>query len=170
MPRQNSRSLNSLRKLRQGRGIRVFWPYELVQQTYRPWRLRKVEIPKEGGSRQLSIPTIRDRVVQGALKRILEPIFEADFQPGSSGYRPNKSAHEAGERVARAILEGKTYVIDLDLQAYFDAIQHHQVLAKVALRVNDAKVLHLLKLLLRGAGKQGVAQGSGLSPRISNLY
>jgi RNA-directed DNA polymerase len=143
---------------------------ELVQQTYRPWRLRKVEIPKAGGSRQLSISTIRDRVVQGALKLILEPIFEADFQPGSYGYRPNKSAHEAGERVARAILEGKTYVIDLDLQAYFDSIRHHQVLAKVARRVNDAKVLHLLKLLLRVAGKRGVAQGSVLSPLISNLY
>jgi RNA-directed DNA polymerase len=143
---------------------------ELVPQTYRPWRLRKVEIPKEGGSRQLSIPTSRDRVVPGALKLILEPIFEADFQPGSYGYRPNKSAHEAGERGARAILEGKTYVIDLDLKAYFDSIRHHQGLAKVARRVNDAKVLHLRKLLLRVAGKRGVAQGSVLSPLLSNLY
>jgi RNA-directed DNA polymerase len=88
-------------------GVEAFLSHlqqELVQQTYRPMRLRKVEIPKEGGSRQLSIPTIRDRVGQGALKLILEPIFEADFQPGSYGYRPNKSAHEAVERLARAIL------------------------------------------------------------------
>ncbi len=143
---------------------------ELVQQTYRPERLRNVEIPKEGGSRQISIATIRDRVVQGALKLILEPIFEADFQPGSYGYRPNKSAHEAVERVAKAILEGKTEVIDLALRSYFDTIRHHQVLAKVAKRVDDAKVMHLLKLLLKVAGKQGVAQGSVLSPLISNLY
>jgi RNA-directed DNA polymerase len=70
--------------------------------------------------RQLSIPTIRDRVVQGALKLILEPIFEADFQPGSFGYRPKKSAHTAIQRVSKAILEGKTYVIDFDLRSYFD--------------------------------------------------
>jgi len=86
---------------------------ELVQRTYRPQRARKVEIPKGGGKmRQLSIPSIRDRVVQGALKLILEPIFEADFQAGSFGYRPKKSAHAAIQRVSKAILGGKTYVID----------------------------------------------------------
>ena len=106
---------------------------ELVEQTYRPERLRKVEIPKDGGKvRQLSIPSIRDRVVQGALKLILEPIFEADFQPGSFGYRPKKTAHTAIQRVSTAILEGKTYVIDLDLRSYFDTIRHHIVLEKVA--------------------------------------
>jgi RNA-directed DNA polymerase len=143
---------------------------ELVQRTYRPLCLRKVGIPKEGGTRHLRIPAIRDRVVQGALKLILEPIFEADFQPGSYGYRPKKSAHEAVQRVAEAILEGKTYAIDLDLKAYFEHIQHHQVLAKVARRVSDAEVLHLLKLLLKAAGKQGVPQGAVHSPLISNLY
>ena len=143
---------------------------ELVQRTYRPMRLRKVGIPKEGGTRSLAIPAIRDRVVQGALKLILEPIFEADFQPGSYGYRPKKSAHEAVQRVAEAILEGKTYVIDLDLTAYFETIQHYQVLAKVARRVNDAEVMHVLKLLLTSAGKQGVPQGAVPSPLISNLY
>jgi RNA-directed DNA polymerase len=82
---------------------------ELVQQTYRPMRMRKKEIPKDGGSkvRVLSIPAIRDRVVQGALKLILEPIFEADFQPGSYGYRPKRTAHEAVNRVAQAIVEEK---------------------------------------------------------------
>jgi RNA-directed DNA polymerase len=95
---------------------------ELVQRCYRPQRPRKVGIPKEGGKiRQLSIPSIRDRVVQGALKLILEPIFEADFQPGSYGYRPKKSAHAAVRRVSEAILQGKTYVIDLDLKSYFGA-------------------------------------------------
>jgi RNA-directed DNA polymerase len=144
---------------------------ELVERTYRPVRLRKVAIPKEGGgSRGLSIPTIRDRVVQGALKLILEPIFDADFQPGSFGYRPKKSAQEAIRRVSEAILTGKTYVINLDLRSYFDTVRHPIVLEKVADRVNDDKVLHLLKLILKASGKQGVPQGGVISPLLSNLY
>ena len=144
---------------------------ELVQQTYRPQRARKVEIPKGGGKmRQLSIPSIRDRVVQGALKLILEPIFEADFQPGSFGCRPKKSAHAAIRRVSEAILEGKTYVIDFDLRSYFDTVRHHIVLEKVARRVDDEAVLWLLKLLLDATGKQGVPQGGVISPLLSNLY
>jgi RNA-directed DNA polymerase len=138
---------------------------ELVQQTYRPQRARKVEIPKGGGKmRQLSIPSIRDRVVQGALKLILEPIFEADFQPGSFGYRPKKSAHAAIRRVKEAILQGKTYVIDFDLRAYFDTVRHHIVLEKVARRVSDDAILWLLKLLLDASGKQGVPQGGVITP------
>ena len=144
---------------------------ELVERTYRPERLRKVEIPKDGGKvRQLSIPSIRDRVIQGALKLILEPIFEADFQPGSFGYRPKKTAHTAIQRVSTAILEGKTYVIDLDLRSYFDTIRHHIVLEKVARRVNDPEVLWLLRRMLRASGKQGVPQGSVISPLLSNIY
>jgi RNA-directed DNA polymerase len=130
-----------------------------------------VEIPKENGKmRQLSIPSIRDRVVQGALKLILEPIFEADFQPGSFGYRPKKSAHAAIQRVRAAILEGKTYIIDFDLRAYFDTVRHHIVLEKVAGRVDDDAILWLLKLLLNASGKQGVPQGGVISPLLSNLY
>jgi len=122
---------------------------EMVQRTYRPQRVRNVDIPKSGGKvRTLSIPTIRDRVVQGALKLILEPVFEADFQPGSYGYRPKKSAHDAVQRVADAIIQGKTHVIDLDLRAYFDNVRHHTVLQKVAKRVNDDDVMHLLKMVL----------------------
>jgi RNA-directed DNA polymerase len=144
---------------------------ELVQRTYRPQKARKVEIPKGGGKmRQLSIPSIRDRVVQGALKLILEPIFEADFQPGSFGYRPKKSAHTAIQRVSTAILEGKTYIIDLDLRSYFDTVKHHIVLEKVARRVDDDAVLWLLKSLLEASGKQGVPQGGVISPLLSNLY
>ena len=95
---------------------------ELIQRTYVPLRVRKKEIPKDGGSkvRVLSIPAIRDRVVQGALKLILEPIFEADFQPGSYGYRPKRTAHQAVDRLAQAIGRRKTQVIDLDLRAYLD--------------------------------------------------
>ena len=143
---------------------------ELVHRTYRPLRVRKVEIPKEGGTRQLSIPAIRDRVVQGALKLILEPIFEADFQPGSFGYRPQKSAHEAIQRVSSAILTGKTHVIDLDLRAYFDTVRHHIVLGKVAKRVDDDEILSLLKQVLQASGKRGVPQGGVISPLLSNLY
>src|SRR4030095_4667133 len=135
--------------------------YALVTRTYRPMRLRHQAIPKNGGQgvRVLSIPTIRDRVVQGAFKLILEPIFEADFQPGSYGYRPKRSAHDAVRRVAEAIVKYKTRVIDVDLQAYFDNIRHHLLLAKVAQRVNDPDVLHVLKLMLQVSGKKGVAQG-----------
>lgn len=144
---------------------------ELVQCTYRPLRLRTVEIPKaSGGQRRLSIPTIRDRVVQGALKLILEPIFEADFQPGSFGYRPKRSAHDAIRRVSGAILERKTYVIDFDLRHYFDTVRHHILLEKVAKRIDDDQVMHLLKLILKTSGKCGVPQGGVLSPLLSNLY
>jgi RNA-directed DNA polymerase len=145
---------------------------ELVQHTYQPMRVRKKEIPKDGGNtvRVLSIPTIRDRVVQGALKLILEPIFEADFQSGSYGYRPKRTAQEAVLRVDQAIMEGKTRVIDLDLRAYFDNVQHYLLLAKVARRVQDAMVMKLLNLILKSTGKRGVPQGGVVSPLLSNLY
>src|SRR5262249_10981591 len=114
--------------------------------------------------RLLSIPTIRDRVVQGALKLILEPIFAADFQPGSYGYRPKRSAHDAVLRVAEAIVKYQTRVIDVELHAYFDNIQQHLWLAKVAQRGNAPEVLHGLKLMRKVSGKKGVAQGGVLSP------
>jgi RNA-directed DNA polymerase len=94
---------------------------ELIGHNYVPLRARRQEIPKDGGRvRVLSIPAIRDRVVQGALKLILEPIFEADFQPGSFGYRPNRSARDAVDRVADAISQQKTRIIDIDLRSYLD--------------------------------------------------
>jgi RNA-directed DNA polymerase len=133
---------------------------ELVTNTYRPMQARKKEIPKDGNKvRVLSIPAIRDRVVQGALKLILEPIFEADFQTGSYGYRPRRTAHEAVARVTQAIVEEKTSIIDLDLKAYFDNVQHNLLLEKVARRVQDDAVMHLLKMILKATGKKGVPQG-----------
>ena len=145
---------------------------ELVHNTYQPMRVRKKEIPKDGGTkvRVLSIPTIRDRVVQGALKLILEPIFEADFQSGSFGYRPKRTAHEAVLRVDKEIVEGKTRIIDVDLRAYFDSVQHYLLLEKVARRVQDAKVMRVLNLILKSTGKKGVPQGGVISPVLSNLY
>ncbi len=144
---------------------------ELIERTYVPLRSRRQEIPKDGGKvRVLSIPAIRDRVVQGALKLILEPIFEADFQPGSYGYRPKRTAHAAVQRVATAIVQWKTRVIDLDLRAYFDTVRHHLLLEKVACRVADDEVMRLLKLILKASGKIGVPQGGVISPLLSNLY
>jgi RNA-directed DNA polymerase len=145
---------------------------ELVSGKYVPRPNRRKEIPKDGGKRVrvLGIPSIRDRVVQGALRLILEPIFEADFQPGSYGYRPGRRAHEAVVRVSRAICEGKTRVLDLDLKAYFDNVRHHILLRKVAQRVRDPDVLHLLKLILKATGSKGVPQGGVVSPLLSNVY
>ena len=144
---------------------------ELVSGTYRPLRNRKKEIPKGTDQvRVLGIPCIRDRVVQGALKLILEPIFEADFQPGSYGYRPKRTAHAAIDRVAQAVVKNKTRVIDLDLSAYFDNVRHDILLSKVAERVSDGKLMRLLKLILKASGKRGVPQGGVISPLLSNIY
>ncbi|MCI0407538.1 MAG: group II intron reverse transcriptase/maturase [Acidobacteria bacterium] len=145
---------------------------ELVSRTYRPMRNRRREIPKEGSQkvRLLSIPAIRDRVVQGALKLILEPIFEADFQPGSFGYRPKRTAHEAVHRVSKAIVQYKTRVIDVDLRSFFDNVQHDLLLKKVAVRVRDDDVMHLLRKILKASGKKGIPQGGVISPLLSNLY
>jgi len=145
---------------------------ELVHNTYQPMPVRKREIPKDGTNkvRVLSIPTMRDRVVQGALKLILEPIFEADFQSGSYGYRPKRTAHEAVDRVAQAIVQGLTRIIDLDLRAYFDSVQHSLLLEKVARRVQDKSVMKLLKMILKSTGTKGVPQGGVISPMLSNLY
>ena len=144
---------------------------ELVKGTYQPVRNRIKEIPKANGkTRKLGIATIRDRVVQGAVKLILEPVFESDFQEGSYGYRPKRTAHQAIERVAEAVVKEKTRVIDLDLKSYFDTVKHHILLAKIAERVADEKILRLVKQMLKIGGKEGVPQGSVLSPLLSNIY
>jgi RNA-directed DNA polymerase len=144
---------------------------ELVAGTYQPMRNRRKEIPKGNGKvRVLGIPTIRDRVVEGALKLILEPIFEADFQDGSYAYRPKRTAHEAVNRTAEAVVKTKTKVIDVDLKGYFDNVRHHILLRKVAERVNDDEVMRLLKMILKANGKRGVPQGGVISPLLSNIY
>lgn len=144
---------------------------ELKNRNYRPMKSRQVEIPKGNGkTRTLSIPTIRDRVVQGALKLILEPIFEADFQDGSFGYRPKRTAHQAITRVAQAIIRNHTIVIDIDLKDFFGSIRHQALLMKIAERINDNEVMHLIKLILKSGARTGIAQGSPLSPLFSNIY
>ena len=146
---------------------------EMLRCNCRPTQLRRVEIPKRDskGVRVLSIPTIRDRVVQGALKLILEPIFEADFQPGSYGYRPKRSAHEAVGRVAQAIVHHKTRVLDFDLRCFFDNIRLVTSCSRKSReQVDDPQVMHLLKLLVKATGKKGLSQGGVLSPLLSNLY
>ena len=144
---------------------------ELKTRNYYPQRNREKVIPKPGGKfRTLGIPTIKDRVVQGALKLILEPIFEADFQDGSFGYRPKRTAAQAVERVTVAAIKNQTKVIDIDLKAYFDSVKHDILLTKIAKRVNDSDVMHLLKLMLKTGGKLGVIQGGSISPLLSNIY
>lgn len=144
---------------------------ELVDGRYRPLPSKVHKILKSNGEyRTLKIPAIRDRVVQGALKLLLEPIFDADFQPGSFGYRPKRTAHQAIDRVSEGLVKGKTRVIDVDLKAYFDTIRHDKLLEKVARRINDPRVMHLLKLILKSSGKRGVVQGGVISPLLSNIY
>jgi RNA-directed DNA polymerase len=145
---------------------------EVVARTYWPLRNRPVKIPKDDGTkvRVLGIPAIRDRVVQGALKCIVEPIFEGDFHDGSYGYRPQRSAQGAVARVAEAIAKNKTRVIDLDLANYWGTVRHDQLFGKEARRVRDAEILHLLKLMVKASGKRGVPQGGVISPWLSNIY
>jgi len=138
----------------------------LVTRTSRPRRVRHQAMPKNGGQggRVLSRPTIRARVVPGAGKRIREPLCAADFQPGSYGYRPKRSAHDAIGRVAEAMVQDKTRVIAVDVHASCDTSRPPLLVAQVAQRVNDPNVRPGLKLRLKASGTKGVAPGGVLSP------
>jgi len=144
---------------------------DLVSGRYEPKPNRRVDIPKGNGKvRTLQIPCIRDRVVQGALKLILEAIFEADFCPNSYGFRPRRSPHRALAEVRRSVLRRMSTIIDVDLSRYFDTIRHSVLLDKIAKRVQDPQVLHLVKQIIQAGGKVGVPQGGPFSPLAANIY
>ena len=144
---------------------------DLVTGRYKPMPNRKVEIPKGNGKfRTLQIPCIRDRVVQGALKLILEAVFEADFCPNSYGFRPKRSPHRALAEVRRSVMRRMSTVIDVDLSRYFDTIRHSVLLDKIAQRIQDPQVLHLVKQIIKVGGKVGVPQGGPFSPLAANIY
>jgi RNA-directed DNA polymerase len=144
---------------------------ELREKVYEPLPSRHVNIPKAGGKvRGLKIPAIRDRVVQGAVRLILEPIFEEDFQPGSYGYRPGRSTHQALERVQVGLRKKLHQVIDLDLKSFFDTVRHDLLLAKIARRVRDDDLLWLCKRILKASGDRGIPQGSVIGPLWANVF
>ena len=132
---------------------------------------RRVEIPKGNGKfRTLQVPCIRDRVVQGALKLILEAVFEADFCPNSYGFRPKRSPHQALAQVRRSVMRRMSTIIDVDLSRYFDTIRHSVLLDKIAKRIQDPQVMHLVKQIIKVGGKIGVPQGGPFSPLAANIY
>jgi group II intron reverse transcriptase/maturase len=144
---------------------------DLVTGRYEPMPNRKVEIPKGNGKfRTLQIPCIRDRVVQGALKLILEAVFEADFCSNSYGFRPRRSPHRALAEVRRSVMRRMSTVIDVDLSRYFDTIRHSVLLDKIAKRIQDPQVMHLVKQIIKVGGKVGVPQGGPFSPLAANIY
>jgi RNA-directed DNA polymerase len=137
----------------------------LKEGTFRPLPVRERKIPKPGGSgkvRKLGIPVIADRVVQAALKLVLEPIFEADFQPVSYGFRPMRRAHDAVAEIQRYGTKGYRWVLDADIEACFDSISHPALMDRVRARVKDKRVLALVKAAVScGVGAGGVGEGAG---------